>query len=93
MEHVETIIIDEVSMIGCRLLANISTVLSLGKSVDTEVAFGGVDIIFFCDFVQFPPVKDSPPRGKKSNWLTFMATDKQHDSVRSANEMHRSALP
>ena len=58
--NVETIIIDEVSMIGCRHLANISRALSHGKNSDPQNAFGGVDMIFFGDFIQFPPVKDSP---------------------------------
>jgi len=55
-----TIIIDEVSMIGCRQLLKIARALSKAKCVDSSVAFGGVDIIFFGDFIQFPPVKDSP---------------------------------
>ena len=70
-EKVNTIIIDEVSMIGCRQLAKISKALSTGKRVGSTVPFGGVDIIFFGDFIQFPPVKDSPlysgwfkPKGK-----------------------------
>ena len=59
-EKVDTIIVDEVSMIGCSQLVKISKALSKGKCVDSCVPYGGVDIIFFGDFVQFPPVKDSP---------------------------------
>ena len=59
-EKVETIIIDEVSMIGCDQLVKIHKALCKAKCVPSSVPFGGVDMIFFGDFVQFPPVKDSP---------------------------------
>ena len=57
---VETIIIDEVSMIGCHQLVKIHRALCKAKCVPSSVPFGGVDMIFFGDFIQFPPVKDSP---------------------------------
>ena len=47
-------------MIGCKHLLKISRVLCKAKCVDPSIPFGGVDIIFFGDFIQFPPVKDSP---------------------------------
>ena len=50
-QSVNTIIVDEVSMIGCSTLHNISKKLSKAKHVD---------ILFFGDFIQFPPVMDSP---------------------------------
>ena len=56
---VETIIIDEVSMIGCSHLLKIANALTKGKCADPSLPFGGVDIIFFGDFIQFSPVKDS----------------------------------
>ena len=59
-EKVETIIIDEVSMIGCRHLLKIHTTLCKAKCVDPSIPFGGVDIIFFGDFMQLPPVLDCP---------------------------------
>ena len=49
-EKVTTIIIDEVSMIGCRQLVKISKALSRAKCVSSTVPFGGVDIIFFWRF-------------------------------------------
>lgn len=58
-EKVKMIIVDEVSMIGCTQIVNISKALSKGKCCDPSIPFGGVDMIFFGDFVQFPPVKDS----------------------------------
>ena len=59
-ENVETIIVDEVSMIGCRQLAKISKKLTTAKCANKDLPFGGVDMIFFGDFIQFRPVKDTP---------------------------------
>ena len=59
-EKVDTIIVDEVSMIGCSQLVKIANALTKAKCADPSLPFGGVDIIFFGDFIQFPPVKDSP---------------------------------
>jgi hypothetical protein len=59
-ENVQTIIIDEVSMIGCRQLSNISKKLTQAKCANKDLPFGGIDMIFFGDFIQFPPVKDTP---------------------------------
>ena len=58
LEKVDTIILDEVSMVGCTHLVRISKALSKGKCCDPSVPYGGVDMIFFGDFIQFPPVKD-----------------------------------
>jgi hypothetical protein len=59
-EKVETIIIDEVSMIGCRQLKKISKKLTEAKCAGKDLPFGGIDMIFFGDFIQFPPVRDTP---------------------------------
>ena len=59
-EKVHTIILDEVSMIGCAQLVKIANALTRAKCADPSLPFGGIDIIFFGDFIQFPPVKDSP---------------------------------
>ncbi len=58
-ENVNTIIIDEVSMIGCKHLATISNRLTRAKHANPDLPFGGVDMIFFGDFIQFPPIGDS----------------------------------
>ena len=47
-------------MVGCRLLAKLSGNITRAKHSDPDVPFGGLDIIFFGDFVQFPPVLDTP---------------------------------
>ena len=74
---IKTIIIDEVSMVGCRQLAKISRALSRGKLVGSTVPFGGVDIIFLGDFIQFPPVKDTP---LYSGWSESNGVSKYSDS-------------
>ena len=56
---VNLIIVDEVSMIGCTHLCDISKQLSKAKHI-ADKPFGGVDILFFGDFIQFPPVRNSP---------------------------------
>jgi len=57
-EGVDYLIIDEVSMIGCQLMCNISKALSEAKSQNNS-PFGGVNIIFAGDFAQLPPVGES----------------------------------
>jgi hypothetical protein len=58
-ENVNTIIVDEVSMIGCAALAKISQQLAKAKHVNSD-PFGGIDILFFGDFIQFTPINDAP---------------------------------
>lgn len=53
-EGVDYLFIDEVSMIGCRLLFQISEALVSVKG--NTSAFGGINIIFAGDFAQLPPV-------------------------------------
>lgn len=58
------LIIDEKSMISCKLLARISSALSEAKSltgsVGSDLPFGGVNMILVGDFHQFPPVTGRP---------------------------------
>ncbi|CCO35196.1 DNA repair and recombination protein pif1,mitochondrial [Rhizoctonia solani AG-1 IB] len=59
-EPVEYLIIDEISMVSKKTLADISQMISIGKQKEGEnnstVAFGGVNVIIAGDFHQFPPV-------------------------------------
>ena len=55
-DGVEYLFIDEVSMIGCEFLHNISRALTEAKGGTT--AFGGVNVIFAGDFAQLPPIGD-----------------------------------
>jgi ATP-dependent exoDNAse (exonuclease V) alpha subunit len=54
---VDYLIIDEVSMIGCRLLLEIHEALCEAK--ESSLPFGGIHIIFVGDFAQLPPVGDT----------------------------------
>ena len=76
--NVNTIIIDGVSIIGCRQLAKISKVLRRGKLVGFTIPFGGVDIIFLGDFIHFCPVKDSP---LYSSWSKLAKMTKHSEST------------
>jgi len=55
-DGVEYLFVDEVSMIGCEFLHNISRALTEAKGKTT--AFGGVNVIFAGDFAQLPPIGD-----------------------------------
>ncbi|KAI1792866.1 P-loop containing nucleoside triphosphate hydrolase protein, partial [Ganoderma leucocontextum] len=57
-EGVEYLFIDEISMVGCRLLAQISEALSDAKGI-TDKPFGGISIIAAGDFAQLPPVGET----------------------------------
>lgn len=59
MEHIEYILIDEVSMLSCLDLYRISAQLAKIKGV-SDIPFGGLNMIFAGDFAQLPPVNSSP---------------------------------
>jgi len=56
-EGVDYLFIDEISMIGCSLLYNISEALVEAKGNTSP--FGGINVIFAGDFAQLPPVGDT----------------------------------
>ena len=56
-DGVDYLFIDEVSMIGCEMLHNISSALTQAKG--NTKAFGGVNVIFAGDFAQLPPIGDA----------------------------------
>lgn len=58
--HVKYLIIDEMSMVGLHLLAKLDRVVKTAKHLKPEAPFGGVNIIFFGDFLQYSPVLDKP---------------------------------
>jgi PIF1-like helicase len=53
-EGVDYLFIDEISMVGCALLNDISHALSVAKGND--LAFGGINVVFAGDFAQLPLV-------------------------------------
>jgi hypothetical protein len=54
-EGVDYLFIDEISMVGCSFLYDISHALSVAKGND--LAFGGINVVFAGDFAQLPPVR------------------------------------
>jgi hypothetical protein len=55
---IEFIIVDEISMVGCNMFG--TTHLKLQKFKSNILTFGGVNILFMKDFLQFPPINDTP---------------------------------
>lgn len=58
LEHAEYIFIDEISMVNCNALFDISSQMNLALRVDDK-AFAGKSMIFSGDFAQLPPVASS----------------------------------
>ena len=57
--HVQWLFVDEVSLIGAQLLAQIDHALRYAKENENEM-FGGINIIFAGNFYQYPPVGSTP---------------------------------
>ena len=55
-QGVETVILDEVSMVSAQNNAKISKNLTRAKHANPDIPYAGMDMIFFGDFIQFPPV-------------------------------------
>ncbi|KNZ77120.1 ATP-dependent DNA helicase PIF1 [Termitomyces sp. J132] len=56
-DSVDLMFIDEVSVLSCQFLRQISCVLSVAKG--NPSAFGGMNVIFAGDFAQLPPPADA----------------------------------
>jgi hypothetical protein len=56
--NIQFIIINEISMVGCTLLVTIH--LKLQKLKSNILPFGGINIMFMTDILQFPPIIDTP---------------------------------
>ncbi|CAF3157305.1 unnamed protein product [Rotaria sp. Silwood2] len=57
---VEYLLIDEMSMVGLNLLAKLNRIICSAKHVDPQIPFGGVNVTFFGDYLQYRPVYDAP---------------------------------
>lgn len=57
---VEYIILDEMSMVGLSLLARLNKLVATAKHCDPMSKMGGINIIFFGDYIQYSPVFDKP---------------------------------
>ena len=58
--HIDYCFIDEISMVGCHMLAQFHKITTIAKHTLPTVPFGGTNIIFLGDFVQYGPVLDRP---------------------------------
>ncbi len=67
-QGVDYLFVDEVSMIGCKLLHDVSEALQVAKENDKP--FGGVNIIFAGDFSQLPPVGQTRLYAKMNTRVT-----------------------
>ena len=56
--YVKYLIIDEMSMVGLSLLARLNRIVATAKHVNSEVPFGGVNVSFFGDYLQYSPGLD-----------------------------------
>jgi hypothetical protein len=52
--------IDEMFMVGCYMLAQFHKITTIAKHTLPTVPFGGINVIFLGDFVQYAPVLDRP---------------------------------
>ena len=58
--HIDYCFIDEISMVGCYMLAQFHKITTIAKHTLPTVPFGGINTIFLGDFVQYAPVLDRP---------------------------------
>jgi PIF1-like helicase len=68
LQQINTIIIDEISMVSNKLFSFISEMFSILKQ--TTIAFGGLNVIVAGDLAQLPPVTGLPVY-KSSEWKLF----------------------
>lgn len=62
MRSASTLIVDEISMVSGETLILVDQVLRLARR-KLEAPFGGLQVAFFGDFLQLPPVARPPARG------------------------------
>ena len=60
LKNLRFLIIDEISMIPCDMLQQISSQLIAIRASDTAIDFGGVHVLFFGDFYQLTPIRGKP---------------------------------
>lgn len=76
LQHVDYIFLDEVSMIDCEALFQISSRLS--KALQPGVEFGGINFICAGDFAQLPPVMSAYPLHTGRVYSTLHYTNARH---------------
>ena len=60
LQTLKYLVVDEKSMIGLRLLANVDSRLCQTFLYSSSEVFGGISVILVGDFYQLPPVKQRP---------------------------------
>lgn len=73
---VDYLFIDEISMVGCKMLRDVSHNLSIAKG--TDESFGGISVVFAGDFCQLPPIKDTAlyvPSSRSSGFASTSQTE------------------
>ncbi|CAF1494948.1 unnamed protein product [Adineta steineri] len=56
---VEYLLIDEMRMVGLTLLGKLNRILCAAKHINPQIPFGGINVIFFGDYLQYRPVYDA----------------------------------
>ncbi|CAF4739431.1 unnamed protein product [Rotaria sp. Silwood1] len=79
--HIESTILYQTSK---DMLARLHRITTIAKHIDPTTPFGGINMIFLGDFVQYPPVLDRP---LYSNILS--PTDTLANTLNTINQTHR----
>lgn len=85
--NIDYCLIDEISMVGCHMLARFHKITTTAKHTQPTIPFGGINMIFLGDFVQYPPVLDRP---LFSNLLSCTDTLEQTVNTTEQTEKRRS---
>jgi hypothetical protein len=83
-------IIDEVSMLDCKVMESLHSQLAKAKS-KPEITFGSVNIIFLSDFLQLPAIINPDLFVNQNNWgfghrLWRSLKFKHHRNIDSTDE-------
>ena len=84
-QPVRFLLVDEISMVSCKLLAKVSAKLREARASDGAEAFGGIHVVAFGDFRQFEPVC-------KATSLFRGAVDERTGAFRRARAARSSEL-
>lgn len=81
-KHVKYVFMDEVSMIGLDSITKLSRLMHFGKEewADSTHPFGGKNIVFFGDLIQFKPIMDA---------AVYVDVFNKQDHSKSAAELYK----
>jgi hypothetical protein len=89
LQQIDTIIIDEISMVSATLFSFISEMFSVIQQV--TIAFGGLNIIVAGDLAQLPPITGLPVY-KSSEWKLFYPLFLRKSQRQSQDQQFYNAL-